>query len=297
MSEAHVILLFMEHVQSIKKRYIANTLYTLGGILFTVGILVLFALKTSLYTGFLSLAGISVASFVTACLIYKRERFSYLSQVLFAISAALAPVYSILAIYAFDIRWFDFPIMMASMFLKFGIVFGITLYYTRKYVLHIIANIYLCLAYFSFILESIKGSGLTLIYIKDVFALSGMIIGIVYFVYTTTLKKKDEVSNMYSFYGMLSFILVLGSALFLGGVWNVMYAFLLVGLFFLSIHMKIVHALAATAFFSILYILKLVIWFYPFTFSWSIVFILAGLLLILFGYLTFYLKQKYIYRT
>jgi hypothetical protein len=150
--------------------------------------------------------------------------------------------------------------------------------------------------YFAFVLESIKGTGLNLDGIKDVFALSGMILGIVYFIYTTTLQKKSGVEHMYSFYGMTSFILVLASALFLGGVWNIFYALLLVGLFFLSIHMKIVHALVATAFFSILYILKLVIWFYPFTFSWSLVFILAGLLLLLFGYLTFYLKQKYIYR-
>jgi hypothetical protein len=285
----------MEHVQSIKKRYIANTLYTLGGILFTIGILVLFALKTGLYTGFFSLASIGVLTFVGACLLYKKERFSFLSQVLFSISAAIAPVYSILAIYAFDIDWFDFPVLIAIMCLKFAVIFGIALYYTRKYVLHVITNIYLVFMYFAFVMESIKGTGLNLDGIKDVFALSGMILGIVYFMYATTLQKKSGVEHMYSFYGMTSFILVLASALFLGGVWNVIYPLLLVGLFFLSIHMKIVHALAATALFSILYILKLVIWFYPFTFSWSLVFILAGLLLLLFGYLTFYLKQKYIY--
>lgn len=287
----------MEHVQSIKKRYIENTLYTLGGFLFTVGILVLFALKTGIYTGFFGLASIGVISFVAAFLIYKKERFSFLSQVLFGISASVAPVYSILAIYAFNIDWFDFPVLIALTCLKFAIIFGIALYYTKKYVLHVITNMYLCLMYFAFVLESIKGTGLSLDGIKDVFALSGIILGIMYFMYTTTLQKKNNnMAHMYSFYGMTSFILVLGSALFLGGVWNVLYAILLVGLFFLSIHMKIVHALAATAFFSILYILKLVIWFYPFTFSWSLVFILAGLLLLLFGYLTFYLKQKYIYR-
>jgi uncharacterized protein YjeT (DUF2065 family) len=286
----------MEHVQSIKKRYISNTLYTIGGFLFTVGIIVLFALKTGLYTGFFSLASIGVITFVTACLIYKKDRFSFLSQVLFAISAAVAPVYSMLAIYAFNIDWFDFPVLIALTCLKFAVIFGITLYYTKKYVLHVIMNMYLVFMYFAFVLESIKGTGLNLDGIKDVFALSGMILGIVYFIYTTTLQKKSGVEHMYSFYGMTSFILVLASALFLGGVWNIFYALLLVGLFFLSIHMKIVHALVATAFFSILYILKLVIWFYPFTFSWSLVFILAGLLLLLFGYLTFYLKQKYIYR-
>ncbi len=285
----------MEHVQSIKKRYISNTLYTLGGIIFTIGILVLFALKTGLYTGFFSLAAIGVLSFVVAFLIYKKERFTFLSQVLFAVSATVAPVYSILAIYAFDIDWFDFPILVALICLKFAVIFGIALYYTKKYVLHVITNIYLVLMYFAFVLESIKGTGLHLDGIKDVFALSGMILGIIYFMYTTTLQKKSGVEHMYSFYGMTAFILVLASSLFLGGVWNILYALLLVGLFFLSIHMKIVHALAATAFFSILYILKLVIWFYPFTFSWSLVFILAGLLLLLFGYLTFYLKQKYIY--
>ena len=285
----------MEHVQSIKKRYVANILYTLGGLLFTVGVLVLFALKSTLLTGFVSLSLITVGVFALAFYLHKRERFNYLSQVLFASSACTAPVASLLAIYAFNISWFDFPVELSLICIKFAVIFGITLYFTKKYILHVITNIYIILAYAFFILESIKGSGLSLMYIKDVFALSGMILGVLYFVFTTTLQKKKEVSHMYSFYGMTSFVLVLGSALFLGGVWNFLYAFLLIGMFFLSIHMKIVHALAVTAFFSIIYILKLVIWFYPFSFSWSLIFILGGLLLLIFGYLTFYLKQKYIY--
>ncbi len=287
----------MEHSHSIKKRYLANILYTIGAFLFTTGILVSFALKTSALTGVILLSCIAIMTFVAACLLHKKQRFDYLSQVIFVISAVLAPIGSILAIYVLNIHWFDLPIMLALAAIKYAVIFGIALHFTKKYILHVLVGFFITASYFLLVLESIKGSGLDLLGIKDVFALAGIILGILYFIYSTLLEKKHGLSRVFALYGTVSTVLILGSALFLGGAWNIIYALLLVGMFFLSINMSLFSALMVSALFSILYILKLVIWYYPFSFSWSIVFILAGLLLLLFGYLTFYLKQKYIYDT
>ncbi len=129
-----------------------------------------------------------------------------------------------------------------------------------------------------------------------------MILAIGYFMYGSWIIKgtfpqslaintKRIFGGIYTF---ASFGLFLVSGLFLGGIWNLLYAFIAIGAVTLSVKLKTKIGLLVTAIAIGIYCIKISVEYFADSISFSLALLISGLLIIALGYLTYYLNKKYI---
>lgn len=290
---------------------IPKVLYTIGGVIALIGVLVLLSNNWN-EIGFLGkwlvTVGFGLVAFVSAFLVYKKPEYNVLSQVFFTISAVVMFIGGFVWIDEVAATPWDAPnayLLVSSILFA---IFAAALYATRKQILHIIATIFFSIAYYACISESLKGSGFGLWALKDVMVYASMILGVAYLMYGTWIQKMlagagedndlgmSELSSgrLARIYTFFAFALFLFSALFLGGVWNFLYAFLAIGAVMLSISLKSGSGLLITSVAIGIYCVKISIQYFAQSISFSLALLASGLLIIALGYLTYYLNKKYI---
>jgi hypothetical protein len=182
------------------------------------------------------------------------------------------------------------------------VIFTTALYATRKSILHIISTVFFTIAYYALVSKLLKGSGFGLVALKDIVVYSSMILAIGYFMYNSWIHKgtftqslpvgtKRMLGGVYTF---ASFGLFLISGLFLGGIWNLFYAFIVIGAVILSVKLKTKIGLLISAIAIGIYCVKISVEYFADSISFSVALLASGLLIIALGYLTYYLNKKYI---
>lgn len=283
---------------------VSKVLYTIGGIIAVSGILILLSNNWD-NIGFIGrwlvTVGLGLATYISAFLIYKKPEMSVLTQVFFTISAITSFIGGFVWIGEtsyFVISGEDKAIFISGALL---VVFGSALYATRKKILHAISTFFFVVAYYAVVMKFLKGSGFDAYVVKDIVVYASMILSIGMLMYGSWIQKISASSFakpvLHSIYTFISFSLFLFSALFLGGIWNLLYAFLVMGAVMLSIKMRSTAGLVVTSVAVAIYCIKISIKYFAFSLGFSFILVLSGLLIMALGYLTYYLNKKYISKT
>lgn len=303
-----------QHTVAETNNVVARVLYGIGTIIAVVGvaiILIQYWGQINPLTRIGVTLGISIATYVLGFVVSTRKNQNALSQTFFTISAILAPVGSFVLCNELGITFTDGAILNLTIMIVLTLIFGLALYTTRKSVLYVVEAVFFSWAYFAGVTEFIKGSGYSYEIIKNVYAYAGMVLGMMYFIFSLWLHEQRSTPDINSsiltshnestILGIISrrfvafsFILFLGSALFLTGFWDVLFVFLVLAAIGISIHLRTTSGLIISAFALGIYIIKISFKYFSNSIGWAFLLVLIGFIFISLGYLTFYLNKKYI---
>lgn len=283
-----------------KRIGVSEILYYIGGAVVFLGISILLWQNWSTLnpiTKILATLGSGVAAYFLGLIWSREERTEGVGTAFHLISALVTP----LGLYvAFDNAGFDasgygaqslisgillatyllsYVVFRKSIFTLFSILFGTGLFFSFTSFL-VGGNPYF-------------GSGEFFEYRVLVAGLTYMLLG-----YSFTQSEKAPLSNFLYGFGILGF---LGAALALGGFsparnafWEIIFPGLVFGTLFLSVHLKSKAFLTFGTLYLMAYILKITGEYFTSGLGWPLALVLAGLMLIAVGYMSFYLKDKYI---
>lgn len=288
-----------------KESSVPKVLYSIGGVIAVTGILVLLGNNwdTIGFIGrWLATVGLGLATFVGAFMVYRKPEYNILTQVFFTIASIASLIGGFVWLGESGLSYWDGPdsaLLIASILF---VIFTTALYATRKSILHIISTVFFTIAYYALVSKLLKGSGFGLVALKDIVVYSSMILAIGYFMYNSWIHKgtftqslpvgtKKTLGGVYTF---ASFGLFLISGLFLGGIWNLFYAFIVIGAVILSVKLKTKIGLLISAIAIGIYCVKISVEYFADSISFSVALLASGLLIIALGYLTYYLNKKYI---
>lgn len=272
--------------------------YFIGSITAVIGVCILVAQNwdaLSFLTRLLVTLGISFVTYITALFLRGSEN-STISQVMFTISAALAP----LGVYVlFSEAGIEFTTMIQLLVtLALTIVYGIALLVSKRNILVLITVGYASIAYFTLVSE-VFGPNLD----GNVIKWAGMLLGISYIcmaygysqlLQNADLKDKKESDVVRSFLYNVGTFSVLVNGLVMGGIFDLIYVFVLFAVFYASVFFKNRSTLLLSALFLVIHIIKVTSEYFIDSIGWPVALIGMGFTVIGIGYATYHVNKKYI---
>lgn len=269
-----------------------NIFYIIGAIIALVGIIILIVQNWSdigLVGRILVTLGISLSTYVAGYLIKDEERHT-LSQVLFTMSAFLAPVGTGVLLHEAKIE--VTPLLVSAISLVWAVMYGSALWGTRKSILIIFTTAFATVSLYSLASELFSN----LFYSNDLFKLLTIFVGVAYVLMAYSLSEvgsheRRSVKNI--LYG-LGTIAILGVGISFGGFIDLLMIAVIFGAFYASVYIKSTVVLMLSALFLIAHIINITGEYFADSMNWAMVLIFVGFLIIGIGYATFYLNKKYI---
>jgi hypothetical protein len=218
--------------------------------------------------------------------------------VLFAISAGLAPVgtYILLDQASIDFGW---SAQLGTALVLF-VIFCAAMFVNRINILFLISVAYATWAYYALVMKLFSGN---LLYLIDYVQWSIMFLGASYlflaYGYQSVwqsqdrrdAKEKEAIQNL--LYG-LGTLAILGSAISMGGIFDLVLIALIFCAFYGSVYLRSRAMLLFGALFLMAHIIKLTSEYFVDSIGWPVALILVGFLIIGVGYATFYINKKFI---
>lgn len=281
---------------------VSKVLYSLGGLIALIGVVFFLSENWDVIGSagrLLVTVGFFLATFVGGFVLFRKAAQPALTQVFFALSAAIAPLSAFVLLKEMGVREIS-----SGSHILIGIaltaIFGAALYATRLPIFYFVIGGFFSWAYYASVAQLVKGSGFSLSLIRDITVYTSMILGIAYLAYSSWVHKISVATSsaamrrIGSFYVFAAFSLTLISALFLGAAWDFFYAFLAVGAVALSIQMRTTIGLVVSAGAIGIYVIKISSKYFADSIGWPLALILIGFAIIGLGYFTYYLNKKYI---
>jgi uncharacterized membrane protein len=278
---------------------LTHIFYSIGAIIAVVGVGILVAQnwKEIGFAGrFAVTIGISFVTYVAGFVIRNQEQKS-LSQIMFTISAALAPLgsYVLLEQAGMDFTWmaqFVTAIILA-------VIFGTALFISKRNILVLITIGFISWAYYSIIMK-VFGFDREVV---DFLKLATMLLGASYILIgygyqsllgSNELQDAKEGKSVRSVLYGLGTLGILGAGIFVGEMFDLILIALIFGAFYGSVYLKSRLMLILGAIFLMLHMIKLTAEYFVDSVGWSVALIGVGFLVIGIGYVTFYLNKKFI---
>ncbi len=269
-----------------------NVFYVIGAIIALVGIIILIVQNWSdigLIGRILVTLGISLSSYVAGYLIKDEEKHT-LSQVLFTMSAFLAPVGTGVLLHEAKIE--VTPLLVSAISLVWAAAYGAALWGTRKSILIIFTTAFATVSLYSLASELLSN----LFYSNDLFKWLTILVGIAYALIAYSLSEvgsyeKKSVKNI--LYG-LGTIAILGVGISFGGFFDLLMIAVIFSAFYASVYIRSTVVLMLSALFLIAHIINITGEYFADSMNWAMILIFVGFLIIGIGYTTFYLNKKYI---
>ena len=280
-------------------RNLINTFYGIGAIIAIIGVGILVNQHWD-EIGFagriLVTLGISLVSYISALLLNKPQQ-KVVSQVLFTISAALAPLGSYILLKEANITFDWIPQIITSIILF--VVFGIGLLISKRNILVLIAIGFASWAYYAIVMK-IFGFDY---YNSDFLKWASMLLGASYLFIAYGYKSASQATNQIDIkerrviqnilYG-LGTLAILGAGISVGGIFDLFFIVLVFGAFYGSVYLKSRSMLIFGALFLMAHIIKLTSKYFVGSVGWPLALIVIGFLVIGVGYFTYYLNRKFI---
>jgi uncharacterized membrane protein len=279
-------------------RDLTHVFYAIGAIIAVVGVGVLIAQNWT-EIGFIgriaSTLGISLAAYVAALLLKKDEQ-RVISQVLFTVSAALAPLGSYVLIHEARIDFSTGQQVITALIL--AVIFAVALFVSKKSILVLIVTGFLSWAYMALVVDWSDFRDL------DLVKYAIMFLGVAYVLVgfgsksiipsansLSDQKEKKSVRDVLLTFGTIG---ILGAAISIGGMFDLIVIALIFATFYASVYVRSRAMLAIGALFLIGHIIKLTGEYFVDSIGWSVALIVIGFLVIAIGYLTYYLNKRFI---
>ncbi len=276
-----------------------TTFYIIGALIVVIGAIIFAAQNWDTMGAMgriLVTLGISFATFAVAMIAYKPEQ-NTLSQVMFTISATLAPLgaYTLLDAGAVNFTWYIQIIVALCLF----VVYMVALYVRKVSVLTLITIAYASWAYMSFMVYMAQTSG----DFETLIQWSCIILGTSYILIGQNLDKMSTVigalstKEHHTIKGILTTIGTLGiltAGITIGDLFDVFFILFIFGGFYGSIYLKSRSVLVLSALFLVIHIIKLTAIHFVNSIGWSTALIMVGFLIIGIGYMTYQVNLKYL---
>lgn len=283
---------------------VINTFYALGAIIVIVGTIILIGQYWD-EIGFLgrmmTTLGVSLVTYSLALILGSQEQ-KNISQVLFTISAALAPVGVAVLLRESDMDFIlQYQTITAVCLL---VVFGTALYISKRNILVLITVAFGSWAYITTIIDWFDLFGYDSYESYEVHSLimkwAVLLLGISYLFiayglsYTSNESEQKEKKNISNILYNLGILGILGSAISLGGVFDALFIGLVFAAFYGSVYIKSKLMLISGAGFLVGYIIKITGKYFVDSIGWPVALIGIGFMIIGVGYGTYTISKKYI---
>ena len=286
--------------QEDNSKKLINIFYAIGAIIAVVGVGILVGQNWN-DIGFagrvLVTLGISFGAYVTGLLARGQEH-KMLSQVMFVVSAVLAPLGSYVVFAEAGISFTrDVQLMVA---LVLSVIFGVALVISKRSMLVLITIGFASWAYFALIFKAFitsdYGGGNILDWATMLLGVSYILIGYGYGAIVSSDgnssgKENNAIKNFLYSFGTLA-VLIGGASI--GGAFDLFNIILIFAAFYGSVYLKNGAMLKLGALFLMAHIIKLTSKYFADSIGWPVALIGVGFLVIGVGYGTHYLNQKFI---
>ncbi len=280
---------------------LTNTFYSIGATIAIIGIGILIGQHWQ-EIGFggrlLVTLGIALATYIAALMLRSPEQHK-LSQVLFMISAAIAPVGVFVLLDEANINP-ELSVQIGISLCLFAI-YGVALAISRKIIVALITIGYGTWAYFATVLYMLDMSGMNAQ--DDILKWATMLIGVVYILLAywyggmaerTAVSERWEKEGLQNVLNGVGTLAILGAGIFVGDIFDLVYIALIFAAFYGSVYLKSRAMLSIASVFLMAHIIKLTSKYFVDSIGWPVALIIVGFLIIGVGYFTVYLSRKYI---
>lgn len=274
---------------------IINILYAVGGVIALIGVVILVSQywnEIGIFGRILVTLGISIVTYIAA-LIYKKYEQNIISQIMFVMSAVLAPIGTYVMFKEADIKFDWLPQAITAVVL--AVIYCAAFAVVKRNILPIIITAFGSWAYFA-ILSELLNFDISSTAVK----MSILILGAAYVLLAYNyhlLKTEGHDGEIKSVKGLLYLggtVAVLGAGISFGGAFDIVFIALLFAVFYTSVFVRSTTMLLAGAGFLIAHIIKLTSKYFADSVGWPLALIVVGFLVIGVGYLTVYLNRKFI---
>ncbi len=275
-----------------------SVLYTIGAIIAIVGVIILIAQNWNEigFVGRIAVTlGISLATFVAGFVLCAPHQ-NKLSQVMFFISAVLAPIGSLVLIDEADMTMSLTTNVVLAFIL--AVVYGVAYWATRKNILVLITVGFGSWAYYAVLAKTFESS----LFDGDILKWAAIVAGAAYILMARGFATKDsEVISVENnavagiLYAVGAFSILLAGISF-GGFFDVLYIAVLFAGFYGSIFLKSRGVLLLSALFLMIHIGKLTVEYFADSIGWPVALIFIGFVVIAVGYGTLWLNRKFLKR-
>ena len=278
-----------------KSHKFISILYGVGAIVALIGIIILLAdnwQEIGFAGRILVSAGISVATFVSAFMMSGEKR-STISQVMFVISATLAPLGFAVLFEQFNVDVNRMSIGLVSAFLM--LLYGAALLITKRNILILFTLMHEAILYGT-IVSAFDGSEN---YIKEfIIALGVSWLFVTYnykkvFAIESEKDEKEKDSLMGLLYGIASIMIYVPLSMY-DGYWDALFFAVIFGGFYLSTFVGSKAILSLSAIFLTAQIIKISGTYFVNSLGWPIALIVIGFVVIGIGYASLSISKKYI---
>ena len=279
-------------------RNFVYVLYGIGALIAVLGVSILIVQNWDVLGStqrILVSLGISIITYVAGLIMVDSER-DTVSQALFTVSAALAPVGSYVLLTEADID-FSLPAQMMTATLLF-IVFGAALLQRRRNILVLITIAFASWAYYAFGIEAFGDTNdiQPLKWMSMILGISYILIGYGYQSILEATSKRDEKEKnvaqnvLYS----LGTLAILGAGISIGGIFDLVFIAVIFCTFYGSVYLKNRYMLVLSSLFLVSHIFKLTGEYFADSLGWPAALIGVGFLVIGITYMTFYVNREFI---
>ncbi len=278
---------------------IINILYGIGAIIALVGVVILVGQHWE-EIGFagrvLVTLGLSFVTYIAAFFLTNQRQ---ISQVMFTLSGALAPVG--VSVMLNESSIVITPLIMFYIGFALALVYFTAWWATRRNVLVLFVTGFLTWAYYALIIHFLGNS--YSLYDSDIFKIATMILGITYlfvaygFEHMMVGDKDGSPRERKSITGILygfGSLAILSAGISFGGWFNFAFIAVLFGMFYGSVFLKSRAMLVFSSLFLMGHIGKITSEYFADSIGWPLALIITGFLIIGVGYMTFGLNKKYL---
>ncbi len=278
---------------------IINTFYGIGAIIILGGVAIL-VVQNWIEIGFMGRVlvtlGISLITFIGAFFLNKPHQ-RVISQVMFTISCVLAPLSVDVIISEANIS-FTWPYTFYTA-LVLSVIFGYALLVSKKNILVLITIGFASWAYYLLVIKVFTLD----YYSSNIIKWAAMLLGFSYILIArgyqlvsvaidaSDEKEKKAVRN--ALFG-LGTLIVLGSGIFIGGFFDLIFIAFIFAAFYGSVYLKSQSMLTFGALFLMAHMVKITSKYFVDSIGWPIALIIVGFLIIGIGYMAYNLNKKYI---
>ena len=286
-------------VQIQKKKHsinVVNVLYGIGGLIIFSGVIALVVQNWDMLGSFgrmLITLGMAVILYISSVLLTTRNH-NVLAQILFAVSLVLFPIGIGVMLNEMNL---DIEVGSVSViFLTLTVFSALSYILLRKLAVFALFAIgfgtILAYSFLSYILSNSVVSFSSADYYMYLTIVLGLSHGL--FAYKLKQPSKDLATRrLGQFLFSTGTLGVLSGAIALGGIWDVLFAFVVVGTFLLSVYIHSRGMLILSSMFLIGYLFKITSEYFASSVGWPIALILIGIATIVVAIGTYKINQKY----
>ena len=267
-----------------------NTLYAIGTIIGIVGVSILISQHWAEigFGGRIGVTlGISFISYLLAILICK-SRQVMLSQTLFIIAVVLAPLGTYVLLEKMDMTFSSLSQMLTA--LSLFVIFAVAQYIARTNILVLILTALGTWAYYTMLTYIFSFS----FYDGDLMKWATIVLGFTYVFIALGYSRRTVTTAAVNVLYALGTLAVLAAGISLGGVWDFIYIAFIFAAFYGSVYVRSQAMLIIAAGFLIGHVLKLTYRFFMASLGWPVALIISGVVILLVGYLTVQVGQRYL---